>query len=643
MSGLLAVFDIAEPESIDDDVRRMIAPLAQRGDQREVWRGSGATLAATRFDWEMVDGFAGPALIDHDEEIVIVADASLYHRDDLVRKLRGAGVPPTGASAVHLIGAAYRVWGPACPLHLEGDYAFVVYDRIRRRTFAARDFMGRRPLYYARVGGSLVIASSVNAIIEHPSCPRDFDEVALGELIAVSFAGHDRTPYAVVKALPAASCLTCDARGMLNVQEHWRLPVDDNAEKQSFDAALDELKALLELAIVERCAPGGPTGIWLSGGYDSPVMYGVGNDALTRRGLGRLCPLSFSYPPGDRAREDELIEEIARFWGASPTWLSIDDVPLLADAAEHAAVSDIPFQHAFENWLRALLGATHAQGCRVALSGDGGDQLFALSTVFLRDLFSGLRWRELRREWRMFGGGGARALWRAVVGPALIEGLDALRSERRPQIPFPSWLRPEFLQRHQLVTREVRAEELLARGGGGHAAAETRRSLGNPIVPRVLTGLSALALEHSVELRVPLLDRRIVDFALQRPREERASRGAVKHLLRQAGVGLLPPAVLAPRPEKTGVLTEYFARGFRADPEGLVSDTFEAPILADLGIVDAAALQQSWRDYQRGTSGGAHLFVAFQTELWLKMRSRTRNGMIRHREWIRSATAGIVQ
>ena len=609
MSGFVAALTVAGPELADVDVGRMIAALKRRGELTEVWRDKSALLAVTRFDWELADGYSGSALVAHDHELVIAADATLYYRDDLARKLRDAGVTPAGSSVAHLIGAAYRAWGVDCPRQLEGDYAFVVHDRATHRTFAARDFMGRRPLYYARIGTSLVIASSVAAILEHPSCPRDLDPVALAEIVGVSLAGHNRTPYRAVEALPAASSLEWDGAGTPDVRAHWEFPVDDDVATQSFDDAVEELRALLGSAIVERRAPDGQTAIWLSGGYDSPVMYGVGNDALDRRGFDRLRPVSVSYPPNDPAREDELIEEITRFWNTTPSWLSIDDAPLLANASQYAAVGDIPFQHAFENWLRSLFGAARAQGSRVVLYGDGGDQLFAVSTVFLRDLFSGLRWRELRREWRAFGGRGARALWRSIVRPALIDGLNEFRRNEHPEFSLPAWIHPEFVHRHQLETRQLHAEAILAKGDGGRAGTETRRSLGNPIIPRVLAGLSAMALEHSVELRAPLLDRRIVDFALRRPRAERASAGAVKHLLRQAGAGRLPPSVLAPRPTKTGVLTKYFADGFRVDPSGLVSDVFANPILAGLGVVDAASLQQAWRDYQRGAVGSGGVLI----------------------------------
>jgi hypothetical protein len=98
----------------------------------------------------------------------------------------------------------------------------------------------------------------------------------------------------------------------------------------------------------------------------------------------------------------------------------------------------------------------------------------------------------------------------------------------------------------------------------------------------------------------------------------------VKQLLRQAAKDLLPPSVLAPRKQKTGVLTGYFARSFRSDPNGIVSDTFARPRLSEMGIVDAAALQQSWQEYKtRGSGTGGHLYVAFQVELWLSTRADT--------------------
>jgi asparagine synthase (glutamine-hydrolysing) len=645
MSGFLAVIDPTRRLLDDASLARALGALSPRGDRYEVWRSGDSVMAVTRFDWELADEFSGASLIVNDGDVSVAADASVYYRDDLLRALAAANVRPAGPTPAHLVAAAYRAWGTDCTRHLEGDFAFVVRDHARRRTFAARDFMGRRPLYYAEMGGALIVSSLVGAIVSHPACDRELDDVALAEIVGVSLAGHDRTPYRMIKAVPAASSLVREAGATSRVARHWNVTVEESASAESFDDASERLRDLLATAITERRASTGPTSIWLSGGYDSPVMFGVGNANFDRLGLDRLIPISFSYPVGDAAREDEIIGDIAAFWSAHPVWLSIEDVPLLASAREHAARADIPFQHAFENWLRALLGATARVGSRVALYGDGGDQLFAVSTVFLRDLFAELKWRDLRREWRSFGGGGVRALWASVARPTLAARVRGAHGRTRPTIAFPDWLNRAFVVRHSLEARQTEAEAALASGGGGLAAAETRRSLGNPTVPRVLAGFSGLGLEHGVELRAPLLDRRIVEFALRRPRPERASAGAVKHLLRRAGRDLLPSSVLAPRPAKTGVLTDYFARSFRADPEGVVSDAFTQSILAARGVVDGAAMQQAWREYKtRGVGGGGHLFVAFQAEMWLRARSQTAAPATETMDQrIRMPAAGIVQ
>ncbi|HEX5071860.1 MAG TPA: asparagine synthase-related protein [Gemmatimonadaceae bacterium] len=622
MSGFFAVIDPSRRLLAEPGLVRPMAALSSRGDRFAVWRNNESVMVVSRFDWELADEFSGPGLIVHDADVTVAADATLYYRDDLLRALSGANVKPAGRTPAHLIAAAYRAWGTDCTRHLEGDYAFVVRDHARHRTFAARDFMGRRPLYYAEIGTGLILSSQVSAIVAHPACSRELDDVALAEIVGYSLAGHERTPYVAVRALPAAQALVRDGSGAVRVTKHWTIVVDDRDSAESFDAASEELRDLLGNAIVERRAVSGPTTIWLSGGYDSPVMFGVGNAALDRLGYDRLAPVSCSYPPGDPGREDELIEEITAFWSTRPTWVSIDDIPMLTNVREHAARADIPFQHAFENWLRALLGATAREGSRVVLYGDGGDQLFAVSTVFLRDLFSNGRWRELRREWRAFDGSGVRELWHQVARPELAARVRRARGRTTPGIGLPTWLDAGFVARHSLVERQAAAESELE--AGGHASAETRRSLGNPTIPRVLAGLSAMALEHGIELRAPLLDQRVVRFALRRPRRERASAGAVKHLLRRSASTLLPASVLAPRVGKTGVLTGYFARSFRGDPGGVVTDAFSQSILADRGIVDGAAMQHAWREYKgAGGGGGAYLFVAFMTEMWLRARDVT--------------------
>ena len=129
---------------------RIDARVARCDDDRvAIWRGAGATLAIARQPWELSPSISGDALVVTDGELAIAADASIYYRDDLTAALARARVVATGSTASHLILAAYRAWGADCASHLEGDFAFVIWDGAAKRAVAARDFSGKRTLYFA--------------------------------------------------------------------------------------------------------------------------------------------------------------------------------------------------------------------------------------------------------------------------------------------------------------------------------------------------------------------------------------------------------------------------------------------------------------------------------------------------------------
>ena len=186
--------------------------------------------------------------------------------------------------------------------------------------------------------------------------------------------------------------------------------------------------------------------------------------------------------------------------------------------------------------------------------------------------------------------------------------------------PLPRCIRPVFAGA-QGVEARVRAHNPRPPGAGA-AEREAYWYLTAPYFPRAYGLVSAFALEMGVELRSPLLDRRVVEFAAGRPREERNAGRETKRLLRASMRGLLPGDVLAPRDTKTGTLGGYFAAAMRADFPALAADAFRAPRLAELGIVDPAALRAACERYARGGDGslGFGLVQTLQAELWLRAR-----------------------
>ena len=628
MSALAAVFAPGGAVPSASLAARMLAAMAARGaGATEVRRADGALLAVARHPWETAPHLGGPAAVAADGEVLAAADAALYHRADLLRALAARGVRPRGESAAALVAAAYRAWGWRCAERLEGDFAFVLWDGAARRAVCARDFAGKRPLVYAAPGGAVVAASTTAGVRAHPACPDELDLVSLAETAAGLWAGSDATAFRAVRTLPAGHTLVAEG-GRVRVERHWTPPAMGSAPAPPFARAAEELRERLVAAAAERLPPDGPAAVWMSGGWDSTAVLAAGETAR-RRGGGRhpLEIVSVSHPPGDPGREDETIERVAARWGRPVRWLRIAGVPLFDRVEERAAKRDDPFAHVFETWNRALAARARQAGARVALDGNGGDQLFFTSNVYLADLLRAGRWLALRREWRAKGGRSVRDFFQCAVQPLLpprvVDALGWMRGRPlRPTFerPLPPWISPAFARAHGLRERE-RAHNPRPRGAEA-AAAEAHWYLTAPYFPRAYGLVSAFALEAGVELRSPLLDRRVVEFAAARPREERNAGRETKRLLRAAMRGLLPDEVLAPRDVRTGTLGGYFSAAMRAGFPALAARAFRAPLLAELGIVEAAALRAACDEYARTGDGslGFALVQTLQVELWLRGR-----------------------
>ena len=559
--------------------------------------------------------------------LACASDARLYHRDDLRRAL-GASTFPLSTDA-ELILAAYEKWDVDGFTRLEGDFAFVLWDEARGRLVAARDFAGHRMLYHAHAGDALLLATTVAGLLADPRVPRELDLTAIATVAAGLWAHAPRTAYRAIEELPAGHALIWSRDSAMRTVPFWRAPDSILHRRAPIAAAAEELRALLVDAVRERLAPAGPTGLSLSGGWDSTAVGGAATVALRGSASRRLLPVSISYPEGDPGREDELIRDVVAHWGMGTNWLQVDSIPLLADAEASARARDLPFGHAYEQWNRALSRCARAGGARVMLDGVGGDQLFQVSDIYLSDLFGQGRWVELARQLRQKDGAGLRDLWRWAVRPALPPVVQALLARARGAAPPthhlhrepPFWFTARFLRTHDLVGRDEAAMPQLP--SGSRVLAETHAFLRFPFFARIVGTLRQFALEEGVELRSPLLDDRVMRFAARRPWSERADGRETKILLRRAMSGLLPDHVLAPRPHRTGITSAYFLRQLRGPARAFIESVLQDPLLASVGMIDAPRLRHAWKHVLEHDDDeiGARLYFTVQAELWLRSRA----------------------
>lgn len=631
MSGLFAILGL--PAAAEESAsQQMLEATRRRGaDRSAVWTSQDGVIGVCRHEWEMATDFADGTLVLERNGLVISADASMYYRQDLRRALKSAGVGVEGDSPSHLLAAAYEAWGPGMVDAIEGDYAFVLWDQRRKLLLAARDLSGTRPLYFARRGERLILASNLTAITAHPSVPRALNLLALAEdLISASSRAVRDTPFVAVEQVPAGARLTWEPGSEPRIEQFWQPPVFERGEGPSAEEAAEQLRSVLRTAVRERMAGTGSTAVWTSGGYDSPAIFALAHGIGTQGGGSSAVAVSMSYPEGDPGREDELIEAIGRHTGAPINWVRIDDVAGLPEPVSWARQRDLPFAHPYEEWNRALGRASVAAGARVVLSGNGGDQFFSVSPVFLADLARSGHWVELCREARALGMGRRRFkdLFHWAVQPALPNGVLNLarlvRGGRRlkPHLAkaFPAWLgidrgTAEAIRQRQWNYGARRSNE-------SFGSAESSWYLTTTFGPRICSMVMDMTLDVGAEVRSPLYDRRVLDFMARRPRADRFAGGENKRLLRQAMAGVLPAQVLARRDRRTGLPSKYLTRVFRESIPAWLELAGSTWQLEELGLVRGSAVRAAVERYKAtpGWEGslGAELFYLFSNEFWLR-------------------------
>jgi asparagine synthase (glutamine-hydrolysing) len=393
------------------------------------------------------------------------------------------------------------------------------------------------------------------------------------------------------------------------------------------DAAA-ELRELLVAAARERMPNSSGSAVWMSGGWDSTAVFAAAQVAAKRHGRSRPVPVSISYPAGDPGREDELISAVADHWKADVHWLDIAGIPFFDREEDSSASRDEPYKHLYESWNASLAKGSRAVGARVALDGNGGDQLFQNTDVFLADLFREGKWLTLRREWPQRERGGFREMFSTVIQPNLGPGLLRVAKVLRRGRPLrhyleremPWWLNGDFVRRTNLRERDLAS--LTRPVCSSRAEREIDWFFTCLFVSRAFARLSSLALEQGVELRSPLSDRRVIEFALSRPWWERSSGKETKLLLRASMRGLLPDQVLAPRPHRTGITSGYSHGSMVRLLPGLVAELRKSPlVLEELGVLDSTSFYKAASAYvERGGNSfmRVNLFYTLHTELWLR-------------------------
>ncbi|MCX5671695.1 MAG: asparagine synthase (glutamine-hydrolyzing) [Planctomycetota bacterium] len=564
MCGIAGIIRSDERPVDRDVLARMAARLVHRGpDQEGVWLDGAAGLAVRRLAVIDPEGSRQP-LSNEDGSVWLAYNGEIYNYRALRADLSARGHTLRSAGDSEVLVHLYEDHGPDLLGHLGGMFAFAVWDGRRRRLLVARDRLGQKPLYWWHGPQGFVFASEVAALLECPDVPREADCRALGRFLRFGYVPAPETGLAGIRKLPPAHYLEFDAaRGRVSgPTRYWDIPRGPAESGTSAAEWRERLRAALTEAVRSQLAADVPLGVLLSGGMDSSVVTALA-------AAGAPAPLrTFTVRFGDAGwDESAYARAVARRFGTDHTEVSVEPrgVEVLGELVERHGE---PFADSSSIAMYYLAREARRQ-VTVALSGDGGDESFGgypRHAALAMSEGMGPRGRRLlaRLGRRMAPRAGRKSRWNAAR-----RFLTALDLDPLPRyLAWRSLFSAEDLA--ALATPEFAAAALaddpLTAWRGAIAGLESRPwvdramaiDLADYLPNDCLAKADVASMRHSLEVRSPMLDHRVVELARRMPADLKWRRrlGRLpqgKAILREAFARDLPPSVLRRRKMGFGV------------------------------------------------------------------------------------------
>ena len=516
--------------------------LAHRGpDDNGIFLGEGIALVHRRLSIIDVSASGHQPMSYAQGRYTIVYNGEIYNFRDLRHELESLGQQFVSQSDTEVLLAAYAQWGKDAVRRLLGMFAFAIHDLHKRELFLARDRFGIKPLYFARAGSSLLFASELKALLASGLVQRRLDREAFGFYTSLGSVPQPRTALSGVEVLPAAHTMLVGPDLSVRTTRYWDLAQESHswrAEVNRLDShsAPLRLRELLEEATRLHMIADVPVGAFLSGGIDSTAVVGL----MTRAGGQRIRTFSVGFADDDSVTDErEWARLAANHFGSDHTEVVIKGQDVAAEFDQLLHAIDQPSLDGTNTYLVSKAASQHL---KVALSGLGGDELFAGYPHFGR-LRRAANFRIPRRIARHIPG---RLLHdRDLIAAAPAERYATLRNLANDHEKL-------AIINRELGIRHAPLAQLYAPllGHDRSSVAQTTYVETNRyLTDTLLRDADAMSMSHSLEVRPVLLDHRLAEFAYALP--DKLKLGAVnKPVLVDAVRDLLPPALITRK--KTG-------------------------------------------------------------------------------------------
>jgi asparagine synthase (glutamine-hydrolysing) len=626
MCGIAGIFDTQTRREIDQALlARMNQAQHHRGpDETGLHAEPGIGLAHKRLS--IIDLSSGhQPLFNEDDSVVVVFNGEIYNFVDLMPELQALGHTFRTHCDTEVIVHAWEEWGEACVERFRGMFAFALWDRNKETLFLARDRLGIKPLYYATLpDGTFLFGSELKVLLAYPGFPRDMDDCAVEEYFAYGYVPEPRTIFSGAQKLPPAHTLTL-RRGQAVPQpkEYWDVPFTPNgpiSEQEAQEELIERLREAVRIRLVAEV----PLGAFLSGGVDSSavvaMMAGLMDEPVN------TCSISFGDPAfneaafaqqvADRYHTRHYVEQVES-----------DDYDLIDTLAE---LYDEPFadSSAIPTYRVCELAKKRVT---VALSGDGGDENLAGYRRYRYHLYEE-RMRAMlplgirKPLFGLLGSVYPKADWAPKVfrAKSTFEALarDPVEGYFHSVSVMGDKLRDKlFSSAFKLKLQGHRAVDVMRR----HAErAPTDDPLSRVqyldiktyLAGDILTKVDRASMAHALEVRVPILDHKLVEWMSGLPSSYKLHGQEGKYIFKKALESYLPDDILY-RP-KMG-FSVPLASWFRGPLRQRVRDAVLGETLASTGIFDMAFLREMVDQHQSGLRDySASLWTILMFEAFLR-------------------------
>ena len=620
MCGIAGVVTRDSDKRLDPAlIDRMVEKLHHRGpDDTGVITLPGVALGLKRLSIIDVAGGRQP-IQNEDETLTFVGNGEIYNyrvlRDQLVAK----GHRFRTGSDMEVIVHGYEEWGDHVAEHLNGQFAFALWDGPKKRLLAARDRAGEKPLYYYDGGDDIVFASEIKSLLARADIPRKLDPEALDGFLTYEFIIAPRTIFEGVKKLPPAHAMTIE-NGEVRTWPYWHAPSETDSERSESEWT-EELRETLGRAVASQMMSDVPFGAFLSGGLDSSTVVAL----MAKVSAQPIKTFSIAFAEGSYD-ESSYAREIAALFETEHHEEVIE--PNVSDLFDKLIVHlDEPFADTslFPTY---LVSQVAAKDVKVVLSGDGGDELFAGYDWYVADRvartlarFPGRRALSMLHamsEWvppsakkkglvnkvKRFLAGAASApelehyRWLTHVTPESKARLysrsfsDALRSSD-PTLPVLAKLGED---RDDLLNRQLFADFKLF------------------LSDDILVKVDRMSMATSLEARAPFLDRDVIELAFRMPGHLKLRGGTRKYVLKKAMEGVLPERILHRQKEGFSIPMKNW---LRRELRPLMDELLSQERVVSRGLFEWSEVERLVREHVEGRRNHAHqLFPLMVFERW---------------------------